>query len=105
MTGFFTSGNTQPIALIALADFTNRGGLSKVGGHLYGETCHSSQPIIVQAGTCGLGKIQVNSVEQSNVDLAQEFVRMITTQRGFQANSRTINVTDEIMAEVINIKK
>lgn len=105
VTGFFTNGNTQPIALIALADFTNRGGLSKVGNNLYGETFNSGQPVIVQAGTSGLGKIQSNSVEQSNVDLAQEFVRMITTQRGFQANSRTISVTDEMMAEVINIKR
>ncbi|MFO8030905.1 MAG: flagellar basal body rod C-terminal domain-containing protein, partial [Desulfohalobiaceae bacterium] len=58
-----------------------------------------------QPGTNGLGEISANSLEQSNVDISEEFVSMISTQKGFQANSRTITTTDEMLQEVVNLKR
>lgn len=105
ITGFFTNGRTQPLAIVAVAKFQNQNGLNKAGNNLFSETFATGQPVISQGGVSGAGKVQSNSLEQSNVDLAQEFVKMITTQRAFQANSRTITTTDEMMAEVINLKR
>lgn len=105
VTGFFTNGQTKPLAVIAVARFKNLNGLNKIGNNLFTETYASGQRVVSQGGAGGAGKIQSNTLEQSNVDLAQEFVKMITTQRAFQANSRTISTTDEMMAEVINIKR
>ena len=105
ITGFFTNGKTQPLAIVAVATFQNQGGLNKVGSNLFSETFATGQPVITMGGVGGSGKVQSNSLEQSNVDLAEEFVKMITTQRAFQANSRTITTTDEMMAEIINIKR
>ncbi len=105
ITGFFTNGQIQPVALVAVANFQNMDGLKAAGGSLYAETFDSGPPVVTEANTGGAAAIQSNTLEQSNVDLAQEFVKMITTQRGFQANSRTITTTDEMMAEIINIKR
>jgi len=105
VSGFFTNGRTQPLAVIAIAKFQNLNGLNKTGNNLFSATFVSGQPVVSQGGVGGAGKIQSNSLEQSNVDLANEFVKMITTQRAFQANSRTITTTDEMMAEVIGIKR
>lgn len=105
ITGFFTNGKTQPLAIVAVATFQNQEGLNKVGNNLFSETFATGQPVITLGGVGGAGKVQSNSLEQSNVDLAEEFVKMITTQRAFQANSRTITTTDEMMAEIINMKR
>lgn len=105
MTGIFSNGQTRLIGQIALAKFIAPTELVKLGGNLYGESSDSGQPIVSAPGTSGLGDVSSNTLELSNVDLAQEFVNMITAQRGFQANSRIITTTDELMAEVVNLKR
>jgi flagellar hook protein FlgE len=105
ITGHYSNGQIIPRNLIGLADFNNLIGLSKLGGNLFSVTTESGAPITGQPGTNGLGSIAPNSLEQSNVDLGAEFVRMITVQRGFQANSKIITTTDDMLAELINLKR
>ncbi len=102
--GNFSNGQPRKLAQIALAKFSNPGGLAKEGANLFSVSAKSGPPIIGTVGS-GVGKIFTNSLEQSNVDLAQEFVKMITTQRGFQANSKIITTTDEMLNELINLKR
>jgi flagellar hook protein FlgE len=102
--GNFSNGQPRKIAQIALAKFTNPGGLTKEGNNMYSASGTSGPPVIGTVGS-GVGKIFTNALEQSNVDLAQEFVKMITTQRGFQANSKIITTTDEMLNELINLKR
>ena len=90
---------------MALAKFTNTQGLQKEGSNLFSETRDSGTAITNRPGTNGLGSIAPNSLEQSNVDIATEFVKMITTQRGFQANSKIITVTDQMLSDLINLKR
>lgn len=103
ISGIFTNGQTRSIGQVALARFISPTGLSKMGRNLYGESFDSGQPIIGTATTSGLGKVISNSLELSNVDLAEEFVKMISSQRGFQANSRVITTTDTLMQETVNL--
>jgi flagellar hook protein FlgE len=105
ITGQYSNGEVIPLYRVALAKFQNVQGLYKEGGNLYRETRLSGVPITARPGTNGLGSIAPNSLEQSNVDIATEFVRMIATQRGFQANSKIITVTDQMLAELINLKR
>jgi len=105
ITGNFSNGRTVNIAQVGLATFQSNEGLTRLGGNLFLETAASGQPIIGQPSSGGRGNISSNSLEQSTVDLAQEFVNMITNQRGFQANSRTITTTDELLQELINLKR
>ncbi|OEU46836.1 MAG: hypothetical protein BBJ60_09910 [Desulfobacterales bacterium S7086C20] len=105
ITGQYSNGEVIPLYQVALAKFQNQNGLYKVGGNLFKETRISGVPITGTAGANGLGNISSNSLEQSNVDIATEFVKMITTQRGFQANSKIITVTDQMLAEVIALKR
>ena len=94
-----------PLYRLALSKFLNMQGLFKEGGNLFSETRESGSAITNRPGTNGLGNISPNSLEQSNVDIANEFVKMITTQRGFQANSKIITVTDEMLQDLINLKR
>jgi flagellar hook protein FlgE len=105
VTGSYSNGQLTPLYQVLLADFPNYYGLSKMGKNLYAESRDSGQPLdgVPQSGR--LGSISPSAIEMSNVDLAQEFVKMITTQRAFQANSRVITASDEILAELINIKR
>lgn len=105
MTGNFTNGQTRLIGQVALAKFIAPTELVKLGRNLYGESFASGQPIVSAPGTSGLGRVASNTLELSNVDLAVEFVKMISAQRGFQANSRMITTTDELMQEVVNLKR
>lgn len=105
MTGIFTNGQTRSIAQIALAKFLAPTELTKMGKNLYAESYDSGQPIISIPGTSGTGTVLSNTLEQSNVDLAEEFVKMILSQRGFQANSRVISASDELMVELVNLKR
>ncbi len=101
----YSNGQLVSLYKIALADFSNYSGLRKMGGNLYGETLASGQANVGVAGSGGMGSIASSSLEMSNVDLAKEFVKMITTQRSFQANSKVISTSDEVLAELINIKR
>ncbi|MDI3542777.1 MAG: flagellar hook protein FlgE [Candidatus Atribacteria bacterium] len=105
LTGIFTNGQSKALAQIALATFANPGGLLKEGGNLYQISNNSGLPNIGTADSGGRGSIAVGALEMSNVDLAQEFTNMIVTQRGFQANSRVITTSDEMLQDLINIKR
>jgi flagellar hook protein FlgE len=105
ITGSYSNGQLIPLYRVALAKFQNNLGLLKEGGNLYTETRTSGAATTNRPGTNGLGSLAPNSLEQSNVDIANEFVRMITTQRGFQANSKVITVTDQMLSELINLKR
>lgn len=105
ITGIYTNGQLLPLNRVALAKFNNVQELEKEGGSLYRETRNSGDAITNHPGTSGLGDISPNSLEQSNVDIANEFVKMITSQRGFQANSKIITTVDSMLAEVIGMKR
>ena len=102
--GNFSNGTPRQLMRLALAKFTNPNALDKSGNNMYAQSGGSGVPVIGTVGS-GVGNIFTNALELSNVDLAQEFVKMITTQRGFSANSKTITTTDEMLAEVINLKR
>jgi len=105
VTAAYSNGQLTPVYQLALADFPSYAGLTKLGKNLYAESLSSGQPLPGVAGNGRLGSISPSSIEMSNVDLAQEFVKMITTQRAFQANSRVITTSDEILQELINLKR
>jgi flagellar hook protein FlgE len=105
VTASYSNGQLIPVFQVALADFPSYDGLKKLGKNLYSESINSGQAMTGVAGNGRLGSISPMSIEMSNVDLAQEFVKMITTQRAFQANSRVITTSDEILAELINLKR
>jgi flagellar hook protein FlgE len=103
--GVFSNGKTRAMGQIALATFNNPAALSKTGKNLYAESNSSGEAIVRAAGTPGVGIVHSNTLELSTVDIAEEFVKMITAQRGFQANSRVISTTDEMLAELVNLKR
>jgi flagellar hook protein FlgE len=105
ITALYSNGQLIPEYQIALADFPSYYGLAKMGNNLYSESLASGQALVGVAGAGRLGSISPGTIEMSNVDLSQEFVKMITTQRAFQANSRVITASDELLAELINIKR
>lgn len=105
MTGIYSNGELIPLYRVALAKFLNNQGLFKEGGNLYRETRDSGSPITNKPGTNGLGSLSPNSLEMSNVDMSTEFVKMIVTQRGFQANSKIVTTVDTLLGEVINMKR
>jgi flagellar hook protein FlgE len=105
LTGSYSNGQLTPLYQLALADFPSYYGLTKMGRNLYAESLESGQALPGTPGSGTLGNVSPSAIEMSNVDLAQEFVKMITTQRAFQANSRVITTSDEVLTELINIKR
>jgi len=105
LTGIYSNGQLIPLFRIGLAKFLNNFGLKNEGGNLFRETRDSGSAITNKPGENGLGNIAPNSLEMSNVDIAEEFVNMITNQRGFQANSKTITTVDDMMQTVIQMKR
>ncbi|MEK7773026.1 MAG: flagellar hook protein FlgE [Deltaproteobacteria bacterium] len=105
ISGIFSNGRDLTIGQVLLADFASPMGLTSAGNNLYQETYDSGQPLVGAAGSSGRGTIQSSTLELSNVDIALEFVNMITAQRGFQANSKIITTTDEILNELVNLKR
>jgi flagellar hook protein FlgE len=104
ITGVFSNGLTRPVGQIALATFTNPVGLEKAGGSSFRATVNSGLPNVGVAGN-GRGTINSGTLEMSNVDLAQEFTNLIVAERGFQANSRVITTSDELLQDLVNIKR
>ncbi len=103
--GVFSNGVIRPISKIAIAEFSNPVGLTKIDSNAYIESPNSGPPTIGASGE-GIGStIAPGALEQANVDLATEFTDMIVAQRGFQANARVITSTDEVLTELINIKR
>jgi flagellar hook protein FlgE len=105
ITGQYSNGQVAPLFRVALAKFQNAQELFKVGGSLFKETRLSGAAITNRPGSGGVGSIAANSLEQSNVDIAQEFVKMITTQRGFQANSKIVTTVDQMLSDTISMKR
>jgi flagellar hook protein FlgE len=104
IVGTYSNGRTQPIAQVALAVFANPEGLERLGG-TWRETANSGLPQVGIANAGGRGQINPSTLELSNVDLAQEFTNLIVAQRGFQANSRVITSSDELLQEIVNLKR
>jgi len=104
ITGYFTNGQTSQLGKILLANFPDAGELKKVGNY-FAETISSGQPLINTAGTAGLGEVISNTLELSNVDTAKEFINMITAQRAYQANARVITTANDMLTELMNIKR
>ena len=106
ITGIYSNGEQQPLGMIALATFSNPAGLRKVGDNLYQVTTNSGDfSKAVKPGVDGAGMLNPGTLEMSNVDLSKEFTEMIVTQRGFQANSRIITTSDEMLQELVNLKR
>jgi len=105
LKGRYSNGVTLELYQITLYDFASYVGLRREGGNLFSQTLESGEAFPGPANGNGLGSIASNSLEQSNVDLAREFVQMITTQRGFSANGKVITTTDQMLSEVIMLKR
>ena len=105
VTGIYTNGQNIPLYRVALATFANEQGLDKVGGTMFRETVNSGNANIDPAGINAKGEILSQNVEMSNVDLTEEFTHLIIAQRGFQANTRVITTSDQILEEVVNLKR
>jgi flagellar hook protein FlgE len=105
LVGVFSNGLKQPLAQIAMATFNNAPGLEKAGGSMFRTSVNSGAPQLGTAGTGGRGALQNNTLEMSNVDLAQEFTNLIIAQRGFQANSKVISTSDELLNDLVNLKR
>lgn len=106
ITGSYTNGKTKILGQIAIANFKNPAGLEKVGNNLYSATVNSGDfdGIGIEVASIG-SQLMSGALEMSNVDLSQEFTDMITTQRGFQSNSRVITTSDEMLQELVNLKR
>ncbi|MDY7543567.1 MULTISPECIES: flagellar hook protein FlgE [unclassified Cryobacterium] len=105
LVGLFSNGKQESIGRIALATFTNPGGLEKAGGSEYRSTFNSGAAALGAPGSAGMGTLTSGSLEMSNVDLSQEFTNLIVAQRGFQANARIITTSDEVLTELTNLKR
>jgi flagellar hook protein FlgE len=104
ITGVYSNGYKQPLGQIAMASFQNPSGLMKAGGNLFSTSPNSGNASIGTPDSNGRGQIATGFLEGSNVDLAQQFTNMIMAERGFQANSRVITTSDEILQDLVNIK-
>ncbi|WP_164702117.1 flagellar hook protein FlgE [Modestobacter sp. KNN46-3] len=105
IVGIYSNGLRQNIGQLALATFTNPGGLEKAGNSSFRAGDNSGNPLVGQAGTGGRGSLSAGALEMSNVDLAEEFTGLIVAQRGFQANSRVITTSDEILQDLVQLKR
>lgn len=101
----FSNGVTRPIGRVALAEFVNEGGLARAGDNLFEASVNSGDALISSVASGVEASIFSGSLEQSNVDLAREFTNMILAQRGFQASARVITTSDEVLSELLNIKR
>jgi flagellar hook protein FlgE len=105
ITGSFTNGTNVVLGQIVLADFNNPAGLLRVGDNMYATSSNSGGAVLGFSTEGSQSTLMSGAVEMSNVDLAQEFTNMIVAQRGFQANSRVITNSDEMLQEVVNLKR
>lgn len=105
ISGIFTNGMSKIIGQVALSVFKNPAGLEKTAENMYQVTPNSGDPIVGLPGSSGMGSLNSGTLEMSNVDISNEFAEMISTQRGFQANSRIITTSDEMLQELVNLKR
>ena len=104
LVGSFTNGRSLGLAQVGVAKFSNNEGWSSEGGNLFSRTANSGDPVIGAAQTAGRGKISSSSLEMSNVDLSRSLTQLIVVQRGFQANSKTITTSDEMLNTLLQLK-
>ena len=100
ITGFFTNGVSRSLAQVALASFNNPSGLLRSGDNVYETSANSGIPVIGFAGTSNTSTITPGALENSNVDISQQFTDMIIAQRGFQANAKVITTADEMLQDL-----
>jgi flagellar hook protein FlgE len=105
VTGVYSNGTKRIIGQVAMAVFNNPGGLNAAGENIFEVSNNSGAANTGAASTAGRGKISAGTLEMSNVDLSEQFTDMIVTQRGFQANSRTITTSDQMLQELLNLKR
>lgn len=105
IVGAFSNGTNQALAQVALADFNNPEGLERAGDNMYTLSANSGSPVVGYSGRETSSTIANGALEMSNVDLAQEFTEMIITQRGFQANGKMITTSDDMLQELVNLKR
>ncbi|MBL8047939.1 MAG: flagellar hook protein FlgE [Chthonomonas sp.] len=105
VTGLFTNGLTRSLGNIAMAIFPNPGGLERQGSNLWRNTDNSGIPVVGTPRSGGRGVVNSGFLEQSNVDIGNEFTDLIITQRGFQANTRVVTTVDEMLQDLINMKR
>jgi flagellar hook protein FlgE len=103
LVGNYSNGKNQTLDTLRISMFSNEGGLVRSGDTLFTESPNSDDAIFTTANSAGAGSVRAGQLENSNVDIAREFVNLIEAQRGFQANSRVITTTDEILSELMNI--
>ncbi len=101
----YTNGITKNITTLKIALFNNLNGLNKIGNNLYEQTSYSGEPIYVNANSGRAGSIRSGALEGSNVDMATELTSLITAQRGFQLNTKVITTADEVLADLVNLKR
>ncbi len=105
VTGVFSNGLTRALGQISMAVFPNEAGLERAGNNLWKDSDNSGLPVIGRPATAGRGALSAGFLEQSNVDIGNEFSDLIITQRGFQANTRVVTTVDEMMQDLINMKR
>jgi flagellar hook protein FlgE len=105
ITGFYTNGTTSPLGRIVLADFNNPAGLLRIGDNMYQESANSGGAVLGYALEGSQSQLTSGALEMSNVDLAQEFTNMIVAQRGFQANGKVVSAADEMLQDLMTIKR
>lgn len=105
VTGLFTNGLTRSLGQIAMAVFSNPAGLERTGNNLWRQTDNSGIPLTGAPRSGGRGSINAGFLEQSNVDISNEFTDLIVTQRGFQANTKVVSTVDEMLQDLINMKR
>ena len=105
VTALFDNGVTRPVFQIPVATFTNPNGLSNVSGNVWISTDFSGNPVLREAGDAGAGSVNSAALEASTVDLGQEFTRMITTQRAYSSAAKVITTSDDMLDELLRIKR
>ena len=105
ITGVYSNGSTRTIGKIAMASFINQGGLEKQGDTMFAESINSGVANVGESGSAGKGKLISGTLEMSNVDLTEQLTDMIVTQRGFEANSKTIQTGDSMLETVLSLKR
>lgn len=103
--GEFTNGKTFAVAKIAMASVANNSGLEEIGGNLFKVTANSGNIVVGEAGTGGRGEMKTAALEMSNVDLSRSLTELIIIQRGYQANSKTISTSDQMLQTLIQLKQ
>jgi flagellar hook protein FlgE len=101
--GFYNNGQVRSLGAVGVATFVNDGGLREIGNNLWAETANSGTRTVSAGAQARAGQVIGGSLEGSNVEIAEEFVRLIEAQRGFQANARVVTTTDQVLSELVNL--